>query len=70
MHGWPAAEGLRPVWVRRCVMVVLLHTATYQESYRIAGIFRGAKFSRRLLWLYYSNYSLVEFSRNGSFAKN
>ncbi len=29
--------------------------------YRIAGIFRGAKFSRRPLWLYYSNYLRVEF---------
>ncbi len=31
----------------------------------IAGIFRGPKFSRRPLWLYYSNYSRVEFSRYG-----
>ena len=39
--------------------------------YRIAGIFRGGKFSRKPLQLYYSNYSRAEFSRNApSSAKN
>ena len=38
---------------------------------RIAGIFRGGKFSRKPLQLYYSNYSRAEFSRNApSSAKN
>ena len=40
-------------------------------KYRIAGIFRGGKFSRKPLQLYYSNYSRAEFSRNApSSAKN
>ena len=40
-------------------------------TYRIAGIFRGGKFSRKPLQLYYSNYSRAEFSRNApSSAKN
>ena len=39
--------------------------------YRIAGIFRGGKFSPKPLQLYYSNYSRAEFSRNApSSAKN
>ena len=39
--------------------------------YCIAGIFRGGKFSRKPLQLYYSNYSRAEFSRNApSSAKN
>ena len=39
--------------------------------YRIAGIFRGGKFSHKPLQLYYSNYSRAEFSRNApSSAKN
>ena len=33
-------------------------------KYRIAGIFRGGKFSHKPLQLYYSNYSRAEFSRN------
>ena len=42
-----------------------------KEVYRIAGIFRGGKFSRKPLQLYYSNYSRTEFSRNApSSAKN
>ena len=41
------------------------------NNYRIAGIFRGGKFSRKPLQLYYSNYSRAEFSRNApSSAKN
>ena len=41
------------------------------DNYRIAGIFRGGKFSRKPLQLYYSNYSRAEFLRNApSSAKN
>ena len=41
------------------------------HMYHIAGIFRGGKFSRKPLQLYYSNYSRAEFSRNApSSAKN
>ena len=41
------------------------------DNYRMAGIFRGGKFSRKPLQLYYSNYSRAEFSRNApSSAKN
>ena len=38
--------------------------SVYIIIYRIAGIFRGGKFSRKPLQLYYSNYSRAEFSRN------
>ncbi len=44
-------------------------TAFVYLIYHIAGIFRWAKFSRSPLWLYYSNYSRVEFSCNGSLPK-
>ena len=48
---------------------ILLHFEGLR--YRIAGIFRGGKFSRKPLQLYYSNYSRAEFSRNApSSAKN
>ncbi len=40
---------------------VELHHSAFLARYRIAGIFNGAKFSRRPLWLYYSNYSRVNF---------
>ena len=47
------------------------YTHTHTHTYRIAGIFRGGKFSRKPLQLYYSNYSRAEFSRNApSSAKN
>ena len=36
----------------------------FLSLYRIAGIFRGGKFLRKPLQLYYSNYSRAEFSRN------
>ncbi len=40
------------------------NNSTSEVVYRIAGIFPLAKFSQRPLWLYYSNYLRVEFSRN------
>ena len=44
---------------------------TARKQYRIAGIFRGGKFSRKPLQLYYSNYPRAEFSPNApSSAKN
>ncbi len=58
---------LWPVRKHAWLLPTLLYVAA---TYHIAGIFRWAKFSRRPLWLYYSTYSRVEFSRNGSFAKN
>ena len=48
-------------------IIIIINAAIY----RIAGIFRGGKFSRKPLQLYYSNYSRAEFSRNApSSAKN
>ena len=56
----------------KIIIAQLLHNSVLlQGIYRIAGIFRGGKFSRKPLQLYYSNYSRAEFSRNApSSAKN
>ena len=54
-----------------CVCVLIIIIVKNIIIYRIAGIFRGGKFSRKPLQLYYSNYSRAEFSRNApSSAKN
>ena len=53
------------------ILKIYFFRSLYIYIYRIAGIFRGGKFSRKPLQLYYSNYSRAEFSRNApSYAKN
>ena len=70
----PPASEKKPTLIKRQGSCMYQHTSICVYIciiYRIAGIFRGGKFSRRPLQLYYSNYSRAEFSRNAaSSAKN